>query len=534
MNLADDNVKIEVLRYKNQGCSLREIEAFTSIPRSTVGKFLRKETYREWWDSMEKPIASGELHDHHTNIKRLDGNRFILTSAQNSTYVHQKFLQSLEVMAEHIGAQIIVGTYSYNTNGFQNLQKSEGDWFDPLIKDYIRDEPLILADGLMWCGELNILPTAVNPLSGFHSYTKSDSGIIPHAKVQMESLPVHKGSNPRFLYTTGSVTQRNYIQKKAGQKASFHHIFGALLVEVDDEGDWFVRQLIADTDTGEFYDLDVLYTPTGFTTGHRVEAINYGDIHSEKVDPDVANASWGYGNLYCESMLDYLKPKYQFVHDGLDFSSRNHHNIDDIYFRFQSYIKQNDTVEADIKKFCDVLEDMERPETQTVVVQSNHDLALTRWLKTADYRKDPANALFFLKLQYAVYESLAYDAEPINILEYACNDVADGPLLNTVFLRTDDSFMICGDDGIECGMHGDLGQNGSRGSINSFQRIGTRANIGHSHSAGIKDGVYQAGVSASLDMGYNKGPTTWSNSHVVTYKNSKRAIVTIKQGKWKA
>lgn len=255
-----------------------------------MNDFIRKETYKNWWKENNKPIASGQLHDHHTGISTLNKKRYILTSAQNNTFAHDEFLQSLETMANHINAQIIVGTFSYNKTGFQNLEKGDKEWFDPKLTSYILDEPVRLANGLIWCGELNILPTATNPLSGLYSYTKNDSGIIPHAKVQLESLPTHKFEPTRMLYTTGAVTKRNYIQKKAGQKASFHHIFGALLVEIDDDGEWFVRQLIANSETGEFFDLDTLYTPKGIFKSRYVEAINWGDIHVEKLDEDAANA----------------------------------------------------------------------------------------------------------------------------------------------------------------------------------------------------------------------------------------------------
>jgi len=59
-------------------------------------------------------------------------------------------------------------------------------------------------------------------------------------------------------------------------------------------------------------------------------------------------------------------------------------------------------------------------------------------------------------------------------------------------------------------------------------------NTGHTHSTGIIDGVYTAGVHGKLDMDYNKGPSSWSHSHVITYPNGKRAIITIKDGKWRA
>jgi hypothetical protein len=64
--------------------------------------------------------------------------------------------------------------------------------------------------------------------------------------------------------------------------------------------------------------------------------------------------------------------------------------------------------------------------------------------------------------------------------------------------------------------------------------LGARHNVGHSHTAAIKDGVYYAGVIGRLNMGYNQGGSSWSHSNIVTYKNGKRAIVTISNNKWRA
>lgn len=525
--LDNDDNKFEVIRLVNDGNSIAEIARMFGVSSKTVSKFMLKKTYKEFWANNQKPVAAGQFYDHHHSIKKAKGSRFILTSAQNNTFVHSAFLAALEQYASYVGAQIIVGTFSYNKNGFQNLEKGEAEWFDNKIKGYIIDEPLKLAEDLIWCGELNILPTAVNALSGFHSYTKSSSGIIPHAKLQMESLPRQKHADPRFAYTTGCVTQRNYIQKNAGQKASFHHIFGALIVEVDKEGDWFVRQLIADTDTGNFHDLDNFVTPEGVFQIDGVEAINWGDIHAEKLDPVVAGVS--FNNK--DSILDTLRPRYQFVHDVLDFEARNHHNINDPYFRFQAHIKGKEAVINNVHAVARVLRDMARSYCTTVVVESNHDLALQKWLKTSDYRNDPVNALFFLQCQYETYKEFSKGNDNFSVFEFALSIV--DPALDVKCLKVDESFMVCGDNGIECGNHGHTGINGSRGSALGYTKLGSRINIGHSHSARIIDGVYQAGVTGNLDMGYNVGGTTWSNSHIVTYANSKRTIITIKNGKWR-
>lgn len=528
--LLDNSTKIEVLRLRNDGYSTRAIASILGIGKTSIADFLSGKSFRDFWGDMgDKDVAGGSIHDHHHNVKELSNNRFILTSAQNNSFVHEKFIKSLETMADRLDADILVGIYLYNTNGYQSPNVEEDEvWFDTKIKDYILDEPAKLAEGLMWYGELNILPTNVNPLSGLDSYTKTNSGIVPHAKVQLESLATHKAEPCRMMYTTGTVTQRNYIQKKAGQKASFHHVFGALLVEVDDDGEWYVRQLVANSDTGEFYDLDTLYTPNGYSTGHRVEAITYGDIHIEKQHPEVMDGAF----FRSDSMMNALNPKYQFLHDVSDFSARNHHNINDPYHKFKYHHNGNGSVEEEIAIAARFLSTIEKDDTLNVVVESNHHQALTLWLKNADYKNDPENALFFLRTQLAVYEALASGEDDFNAYEHVVRQAES--LRSTIFLREDEPFKICGD--IECGCHGHRGISGSRGSLNAFRKMGGRYNVDHSHGAGIKDGAFQGGVLANLDMGYNVGASNWSASSIIVYPNGKRTIITQSQntGNWKA
>jgi len=94
----------------------------------------------------------------------------------------------------------------------------------------------------------------------------------------------------------------------------------------------------------------------------------------------------------------------------------------------------------------------------------------------------------------------------------------------------DESVSIAG---IECGMHGDKGPNGARGNIRSFGRIGVKSVIGHSHTPGVVDGVYQVGTSSRLRMEYNGGPSSWMHTHCAIYKNGKRSLLFIIKGKWR-
>ncbi len=521
---------VEMLRLHEQdNTSFKTLAQMFGISRPAVKRFFNKKTYKEFWETHdEKGIAAGETKDPTHKRKVLKGSRYVITSAQNNTFVHDKFLKSLLVYCEENDAELLVSTFHYNKNGFQNGNDKEV-WFDPKIREYIIDDSCLIGSDLVFCGELNILPTAVNPLSGLHNYTNEMSAIIPHAKLQVESLATGQDVHAKILYTTGSVTQRNYVQMKAGQKAEHHHCFSALSVELDEDGDWFVRQLNAESDTGEFYDLDRKFTPKGCFFDNCVEAINWGDIHAAKLNKMVAITSWGDSP---KSIVNTLKPKKLLAHDTMDMCYKNHHGIGDPYFLFQMYSHKTESVEDEINLTVDVLKDMAGKCEELVVIESNHDLAIERYLKEQDYRKDPLNAIFFLKMQLNNYQKM-FRKERLQTFKDACDIVTEGNMPDNIkFLTTDESYRVVD---IECGSHGDRGSNGTRGSVNSFQKQGIKYNIGHGHSFCVKDGVWMAGACMSAEeSGYAKGASSWSFTHVITYKNGKRTGITIKEGKWKA
>lgn len=467
-----------------------------------------------------KPLTGGI-----TNIMQpdnLNGRRFVFTSAQNNTDVHTKFLNSLENYCLVHSASLHIGKFVYNKNGFQNgVMESDEIYYDNKLVKYFNTEKLNVCDGLTWCGDLNILPTAKNPLTGFETYTGKNWGIVPHAKLALESIATPKTSEAKLMYSTGCITKHNYIQKKAGQIAQHSHCYGAVIVEIDKDGLFFVRQIQTD-DTGVFQDLNTIYTPNGKTRNEGITAINWGDLHAEKSDTSVL--------VSCYAMLDELEPQTQLFHDTFDMTARNHHNRKSGHFLAKMHFSGSEAVSKDIKQAAKVLDGFYRSYSELVLVESNHDLALESWLNANDYdfRNDPINSLTYLKLQVAIYNALENN-EDINILEYALKNI--GELNNPdyfTFLTVDDSYLL---KGIECGMHGHIGANGSRGSPNQFTKLNMPLNTGHTHSASIKGNVYTAGVTGSLDMGYNKGASSWSHSHILTYPNGYRTIITMRKNK---
>jgi transposase-like protein len=489
----------------------------------------------------KKPLAGGKQRvAHKKETLPVIGNvkRYILTAAQNNTHVHDAFWSNVQAMAKHYDAQILVGTFSYNQNNFGRLAVKRGTkkpyedslWFDPTITPFISDKRIELAPGLIWCGNMNILPTEDNPISGLETYGGSTSVIFPHTKIEMRSIATTPDMPVKMIYTTGAVTLMNYLQKKLGIKAEHHHRYAFLLVEVDSKGQWWVRQVAARKNGRTIQDLNVLVEDGKVvTTKAKAEAITWGDLHSTISQPEVIESA--------QTMLDALHPKYQFLHDIMEGVSINRHYIKHAplpHLYFHRWLRGLHRVDAELKLTRETLEKYLRPWCKTIVPDSNHDgWWLHSWLNKFDYRYDPANAELFLRLQNFMYAQIREGKLPknVNLTQFALENEAGLKAGAIKFLLPDQSFAV---GEVECGMHGHLGPDGAFGSPGNLSKIGKKATTAHTHSCGIYHGLYVAGTSSKLTEAwdYTIGPTSWSHSHVVLYPNGQRAIVTVKAGKW--
>lgn len=486
-----------------------------------------------------RPISGGALSHTESTRPVKEGQRFLVTSAQNNTHVHEGFMKNLEAYAVKIGAQIVVFPFIYNKNGFQNGVGGDDIWYACEVRPYLQNESV-------WLGEqrkvaamaFNILPTVKSPLGGMKEAVGSaEALIVPHATIAHENIAVlgaQYGAVVPGMYSTGAVTQRNYIQQQAGQKAENRHNFGALIVEFNEHGQFWIRQIETD-ETGAFSDLrDFVNAGAVLENVDTVSVINYGDIHAEKSDNAVAAIQWGapgyfiFGRIGCGtelSMLDYFRPEYQMCHDLLDFSSLNHHNRENHYHMARNQVT-GATVKQDLIDVANILESMERPWCQTVVVRSNHDDALDRWLADAKYepRKDPANAVTYYSLQLQAYRMIAVGSELVS-LPYALKEIAEMEnAYHCKFLRASEDFKV---GPVQLGEHGHSGTNGSRGSPKQF--ASNKCTTGHTHTSSIYGGCYTAGVSGKLAMGYNEtGASSWVHACVIQYKTGFRTIMAVK------
>ncbi len=380
---------------------------------------------------------------------------------------------------------------------------------------------------------MNIIPTEDNPISGLETYGGADSVIFPHTKIEMRSIATMPDMPVKMIYTTGTTTQMNYLQKKLGIKAEHHHRYAFLLVEVDSEGNWWVRQVASRKNGRTLQDLNVVVEDGKVvTTDASVEAITWGDLHATNAQPEVVETSL--------EMLDTLHPKYQFIHDVLEGVSINRHLLKSGPYPhegFHRWLRGLHRVDEELRMTREILEKYLRPWCKTIAPDANHDAHwLQNWLTRYDYRVDPANAELFLRMQNFVYAQIRKNMCPpkdVNLMQYAFETEAGLKPGAVKFLLPDESFTV---GEVELGMHGHLGPNGSFGSPSNLAKIGKKATTAHTHSAGIYHGLYVAGTSSKLTKGwdYTMGPSSWSWSHVVQYSNGQRAVITLKNRKWRA
>lgn len=536
----DEAVLTEALRaYQDAGGNKAEAARALGIPTNTFRNRIRA-AQRLSGVNLKKLEAGGEVEPMRARVARMprrgEVKRYILTSAQNNTKVWQG-IENLKALADHYGAKLMVGTFSYKLSSYGTASVKRGaatrgetpdeTWYDPAVVPYICDERVQLAPGLVWCGEQNILPTATDPLAQLDTYAGRQSCIVPHARIEMRSVKSGKTDGTKMNYTTGTVTQRNYIKKRAGLLADFAHCYGGVIVEVKPDGRWYVRQLHAGEDDS-IYDLNLraqagVVAECGPKESY-VDSITWGDIHEISLQPSVRRLMFGPGGI-----LDTFRPKRQFMHDVLDFRSRNHHDMKNSHLMFEKHVTGVEDVEAEVRGVWKFLaRESRRPWCETVVVPSNHDEALTRWLREADFKADPVNSIFYLERELAKRRAIrARDLRFLD-LEDALTSMGAKEMEGVRFLRRDEDFVTCKTGtypGNENGLHGDTWAN-----LNSYSRPLT---IGHRHAAGIRGTLYVAGISGSLDQGYNVGPSDWSQTHVFTYPNGRRTLVTMWKGDYR-
>ena len=437
--------------------------------------------------------------------------KFVITTAVMGKEINRPFANALRNYAKRNNALLLVlpceDVVSRGKKASKTLEISPelGD-FKVVFKDTYINKNLCLC-------AIKVSAKQINPLTGLDRLTvqRQASIIVASPKVFLRYVPNMHYDIPPALMTTGAVTENNYdtdryMSKRTSTLAEGDHAYGAVIVEVENENIFHFRQVQA-SPYNSITDMGIDYLPDGSVQPMNNTVMIMGDSHTGYHDKE----------LHIAVMEAALKTGVDtiFLHDIFNATSVTHHDKGKGITRA---IKSREN-KLDLKLECtairNYLHNIILHGIETYIVPSNHDNMLLRWLEDGGYVNDPLNyemgvslAAAAVKgkdpLRYAVEEEIGYKEDRVH------------------WLLEDQSCKVYG---VEVGLHGDRGANGSRGSLQIFEKGLGNCVTAHTHSAAIIRNAFCVGTVGVMDQGYNKGLSSWTRTCCLIYKNGTKQLI---------
>jgi hypothetical protein len=446
--------------------------------------------------------------------------RFIITTAVTSCQVHENLLSSMEHYCRTNNACILVLVASDPAHN-----REFGKQYGSIDKKIIASPhafPVISDTALntnLYISTIKLSAKHIDPLTGLARIgQRNGSFIYASPKQRMKPVPVSNIKLPHMLMTTGAITKpdystENYMSERTAHIAEHDHMMGAIIVEVVDKDFYHFRQIQGDK-AGSFIDLGIQYNSDGTTENVAPSAFVLGDWHTKETDP-VARSCW-------EDIMRVLKPQILVLHDAFSGVSINHHEEHRSILKAQRAAANELDLSSELRALATDLNDLSELVDEVVVVKSNHDEFLERYLQDGKYVSDPQNHRTALILALHALDGgdpLKYGVE--------MSGLTSGKVR---WLKRDEDFKV---GRVQLGNHGDLGANGAKGSLRAMEAAYGNSVSGHSHSPEILRGAYQVGTSSYLKLSYNRGPSSWMHTSCLVYPNGSRQLINCINGNWR-
>jgi len=444
--------------------------------------------------------------------------KFVITTAVCERAVDVKFLEALKSYCKKNKAMLMILPCQDVAS-----RRREFNWnLDPLLKDeYVVFNDVKLNDKL-FVSTIKVSAKQIDPIRGLTRITQKNGSLILAAPKQLLTYVANSNEKkiPRALMTTGAVTigdysTDKYMSARTSYIAEDDHMIGAVVVEIENRRTFHFRHLEASKDRS-FVDAGVRYHPDGST--EKVEVVLVpGDIHDGATDPVVKEVT--------KEICKTLKVTDLIAHDFHDGRAVNHHDEGNPLKKAKKHINTTTSLKAEIQMNCKTLNEMLTWVSGNIVlVKSNHDEVLERYLNEARYANDHENHYYSLDLAKKYLEG----QDPLKYAIEEVEGVNDKSRLR--WLKRDEEYKI-GD--LELGAHGDKGPNGSRASLTSMESSFGSAIVAHSHTAAILRRIKRVGTSTLLDQGYNVGPSSWTHTHALVYPDGTSQLINIIGKKWR-
>ena len=429
---------------------------------------------------------------------------FIVTSYVLGTKVNALFYSALKCFCKHRNADLLIIP----------LKNGKNQEIDELLRNdifVIRDVNLnknLIVSSIFFKKKPSFNAIGTGRLG-------KESVILGGTLQDISYIANGKDDLAKGRFVPGALNDPDYLKDSFNDKGSVladsDHKLGAIVVEAEDINHFHIRpiQFI----DGGFTDLGIRYSKSTFKK-EVPEAIVLGDYHSGETDLTLINEISSLSNKL--GVVDWV------LHDTFSGSSINHHEQHNLTKR---------SIRADIGKLSlkNELEEYERNldymisklKKRLIIVKSNHDEFLERYLSEGRYISEPQNLKISLKLHLMLCEGL----DPIN-------KYLEGKLdkNKVIWLKRDESYLI---KGIECGSHGDRGSNGvKRGSPQMLENAFLKSVTGHTHTPRLFREVFIVGTSTAPYPDYGDGPSSWVQTSCIINKDGSRQLINYINGKY--
>lgn len=449
--------------------------------------------------------------------------RFVITTAVSGQQAHDGFLQSIRQYCKHNKAKLLILPSHDPAHNLDN----EIDWhFDPtILEDDLVFEETSLNSNFFISG-IRVTAKQINPITGLNELSQTKGSFISASPKQfLEFDAVSAKKFPHARMTSGACTLPNYASTRGNSQrssyiANFQHVIGAVIVEIVDDDIYHFRQVQA-ADDGSFCDLGIEYGPKKGRKlrGDDAPVLVMGDYHAGEHDESAVGA-W-------TEIINELGIQEVVFHDMFNAVSVNHHEELNIMVRAERAEKGLNSLAIELGLTADEFDRILSLKSvkKGVVVKSNHDDMLDRWLQAGKFAKDPLN------FKLGSYLAGKLTGSEDDFLREALLTVKKPKTFDKITWLTVDEDYVVG--GIHLGAHGDKAANGARGSIKGLAKSYPKCVIGHSHTPGIFKGAFQVGTTSLLRLGYNKGPSSWVHCSCLVYRNGQRQLINSINGAWK-
>jgi hypothetical protein len=443
---------------------------------------------------------------------------YILTSWEIRVGIDDKFLDTLEVMRDYYNAELLLVP----------CQASDMNY----LPDRVKEMFTVVTSNVTFNENLKLRYVETNaliqsPLSG-HIGAYDSSTILPGLIKELRSEPTQKYI--KQLMTTGSIgwldakisdyedldDDKDFIRKwkavrtrrngKANAIAENYITPSALIVDIVDNKT-FLSRFITSFKDGIVYDLDIKFSSKGHE-GSRPAALVVGDTHAYQANTEAVEAT--------KEMIRHFSPREVILHDFFDGISVNHHEMHDAVkiHGVPSLREEADVTMNLLKEFCDISE-------RVVYMHSNHDDFLLKVLQFGDKTwRINRNYEVLCGLQFFRLQTGAHPI--VKLLDL-------NKISNLKFVKDTDNHYV---GNVLC-KHGHEGMSGARVGFLTLAKVYNFYVAGHTHSPAVFRNAVCVGVTGNLNMGYNKGASSWGHSNALIHPDSSMQLLGIINGLWR-